>query len=746
MSVLLRTFVGAVMVVSLGSLLPAQGILLPDRDHREHFVLPQPGRPVPPTRTSYCIEKLAIDATIQGQLARTSVSQTFRNTGSRQMEVCFVFPLPYDGAVDKLTFLVNGRELEAKLMDAKQARDIYEGYVRRNQDPALLEWVGTGMFKTSVFPIPAGEKRTVTLQYSQLLRKQGDVMDYLFPLVTAKYTAEPVESIDFRVAISADADLKNIYSPSHEVQIERDDERNAVVKYSRTNVIPQSDFRLVAGAANQDIGANVISYWPEDADQGYFILLASPKIEAADMAPQSKNVVFVVDRSGSMNGKKIEQARNAAKYVMNNLRQNDHFNVIAYDTDVESYLPELERFTDETRPGGVGFVNSIHSGGGTNIDGALARALGDITDTSSPSYVVFLTDGLPTVGETNEMRIVRNAVQRNAHRSRLISFGVGYDVNSRLLDRLTRENYGQSEYVRPDENVESAVSRLFDKISSPVLTDVAIEYDFDVRPTENGSAVNRVYPSGSFDLFAGQQMVIVGRYRDSGTAKLKISGQVAGEQQAFEFNVNFAQRGGGESNRYVEKLWANRRIGEIIDQIDLNGKNQELMDELIRLAKRHGIVTPYTSFLADENQDAANFASQSDNRATVDAELDQLEESSGEGAFKQRAGKQWLKNAQKAAPAAANAGMGFGEDEGGQALRRNQGRTVYRKGKILIADNVADVDLHKEADRIVEVSFLGEDYFKLLKENSVEENRLMANQRAGEELIIRLRGQVYRIK
>jgi len=472
MSVLLRVLVVVGLVLSSSSLLTAQGILLPDGNRAGDFLLPRPGQLIPPTRTSYCIEKLGIDATIRGQMARTSVSQTFRNTGSRQMEVSFVFPLPYDGAVDKLTFLVNGRELEAKLLDASQARDIYEGYVRRNQDPALLEWIGTGMFQTSVFPIPAGEKRTVTLQYSQLLRKQGDVMDYLFPLVTAKYTAEPVKSLDVRVAISADADLKNIYSPSHEVQIERDGERNAVVKYSRSDVVPQTDFRLVTGTADQEIGANVISYWPEGAEQGYFLLLASPKIRAADEAGQSKNVVFVVDRSGSMNGKKIDQARNAAKYVMNNLRQNDRFNVIAYDADVESYLPEWERFTDETRPGAIGFINSIHSGGSTNIDGALARAMEGITDSASPSYIVFLTDGLPTAGETNEMRIVRNAVQRNSHRSRLISFGVGYDVNSRLLDRLTRENYGQSEYVRPDEDIEAAVSRLFDKISSPVLANV----------------------------------------------------------------------------------------------------------------------------------------------------------------------------------------------------------------------------------------------------------------------------------
>ena len=714
--------------------------------------MPHIGRPLLPNRTSYCIEKISVDATVRGQFAKTSVSQTFRNTGSRQLEVSFVFPLPYEGAVDRLTFLVNGREIEAKLLDAKQAREIYQGYVRRNQDPALLEWVGTGMFKTSVFPIPAGEKRTITLEYSQLLRKQGDLIDYLFPLVTAKYTAEPVESLEMRVAITADADLKNIYSPSHDVEIKRDGNRTAVVKYSRTNVLPQSDFRLVAGTDNQEVGANLISYWPQDSEEGFFMLLASPKIQSPDAKQQSKNIVFVVDRSGSMNGKKIEQARKAAKYVLNNLKENDRFNVIAYDTDVESFSPKLEPYLAETRSQGVGFVNGIHSGGSTNIDSALAMAFDNMSNPSIPSYVVFLTDGLPTAGETNEMRIVRNAVKRNAHRSRLISFGVGYDVNSRLIDRLTRENYGQSEYVRPDEDIEAAVSRLFDKISSPILTDVKVQFDLIDETKDGGMSINRVYPSGAFDLFANQQMVIVGRYKESGAATVRLQGEVDGLPESFEFDVHFADRGKGPSNGYIESLWANRRIGEIIDQIDLNGRNQELMDELLRLAKRYGIVTPYTSFLADENQDARNFANLNANRVLAKKGLEDLENSTGEDAFNQRYSKQMLKSAERALPP----GMGMGPqgqgnrpgmgDKTGKGLRQNQGNTLYQKGKLLFADNAADVDLKKEAENLVDVVLFSDDYFKLLSENSKEENRLMSSQRLGESLIIRLRGKIHRIK
>ena len=190
-----------------------QGLLIPDR-HDDRFHLPRPIiRPVPPDRSTYRISEFSINSRIEDQIAQTQVGQTFVNTGRRQLEVCFCFPLPYDGAVDQMTFMVDGKEYEAKLLPADKAREIYEGYVRRYQDPALLEWIGHGMFKTSVFPIPPGAKRTVTLRYSQLLRKDQGVTDYIIPLATAKYTAKPLEKLSIHCSIKTTGKLKNIYSP-----------------------------------------------------------------------------------------------------------------------------------------------------------------------------------------------------------------------------------------------------------------------------------------------------------------------------------------------------------------------------------------------------------------------------------------------------------------------------------------------------------------------------------------------------
>ena len=355
--------------------------------------------------------------------------------------------------------------------------------------------MGTGLFKTSVFPVPPGAKRTVTLTYSQLLRMQDGLTDFLFPLSTAKYTSQAVESIRFRVTLEAPKELKNIYSPTHDVKIKRSGDRLATITYEAKNEIPSSDFRLFYDLGRGKVSTKVLSYRPDGEKDGYFLLLATPKIKSDDEKLPAKTVVFVVDRSGSMSGKKIEQARGALDFVLGNLRKGDLFNIIAYDSSVESFRPELQRFNDETRKEAQGFIEGIYAGGSTNIDEALQTALEQLEDTKRPSYVVFLTDGLPTAGITDEAKIVSRAKDVNKVRARIFSFGVGYDVNSRLLDRLVRENFGQSEYVRPEEDIEDRVSRLYRRIESPVLTNVELEFTFD-EEEGHGTPISRVYPKG----------------------------------------------------------------------------------------------------------------------------------------------------------------------------------------------------------------------------------------------------------
>ncbi len=634
------------------ALVRGQGLLVVI-DPAEHVRLPRPiiiwpprphpiPRPIPsePVAT-YKIDSLDVDARIVDQVAKVQVSQSFVNTGSRQMEVAFIFPLPYDGAIDRMTLLVDGREMPAKLLSADDARRQYEEIVRKNRDPALLEWVGTGMFKTSVFPVPPGAKRTVSLRYTQLCRKQEGMTDFLFPLSTAKYTSSAVEKIDFRISIESQEEIKNLYSPTHPVEIQRPDDRHALVTFTAKDQVPASDFRLLYDIGRGKVSTRVLSYRPNSGEDGYFLLLASPQIKDGGERPK-KTVLLVMDRSGSMSGQKIEQVRAALKHVLNNLREGDLFNIIAFDSEVESFRPELQRYNEKTRREALGFAEGLYAGGSTNINEALRTSLGQLNDSGRPSYVVFLTDGLPTVGETSEMRIVANSKEWNKVHARIFCFGVGYDLNARFLDKLVRENYGLSEYVRPDENIEEHVGRLYNRIESPVLTGMNIRYDLDTAKSEYGRPVNRIYPKEATDLFAGDQLVVVGRYKHSGTAKVVVTGKIGDKEERFDFPATFVEHSGDESMAFIEKLWAVRRVGEILDQIDLNGRNEELVKELVELATRHGILTPYTSFMADEN---TNFHDVAANSSRATTRLESLAQTGGAAGTAQRAMKGDFQNA-----------------------------------------------------------------------------------------------------
>lgn len=764
----------ALVVVFAPVSVRAQGILIVTDPH---VIAPLP-RPIPmptpqPPASTYRIKEIAVQASIRDQIAQVQVSQTFVNTGSATMEVEFCFPLPYDGAIDRLTLMVDGKELPARLLPAGEARALYESIVRKNRDPALLEWIGSGMFRTSVFPVPPGQERKVSLKYTQLLRSSQQLADFLFPLSTAKYTSQPVENVQIRVALETATDLKSVYSPTHTVNVERPDARHAVVTYSEANAIPTSDFRLFYDVAAGPVGASVLSYRPSGEDDGYFVLLAAPQIAAPDEARTSKNVVFVLDRSGSMEGKKIEQAREALRFVLNNLREGDRFNIVAYDSSVETFRPELQTFNEETRAAAIGFVNGIYAGGGTNIAGALSSGLTQFKAANGPSYLLFLTDGLPTVGETNESKLVAASKQSNPGKVRVISFGVGYDVNSRLLDRLSHEHHGQSEYVRPEDNIEVHVSRLYRKISAPVMTDLAVKIEFDTPTTaEQGAATNRLYPRMLPDLFEGEQLLLVGRYKPTGRAKVTLTGVVSGKPQSFDFPAEFTAAATDASLAFVEKLWAMRRIGEIIDEIDLNGKNDELVKELVALSTKHGILTPYTSFLADES---GRELAQSDRYSAAGVAVERLSEAEGRGGFRQREFKQSLQQSGMGgrrgraaqgtryfdAPAAtAGRGVGGGAADDPDELRdlasdapiavsglKTVGNeTLYRRGKLYMTTGTQSLDLERDKGKIVTIERFSPEYFKLVAANTTAENTLLSSQQVDEELLVELRGQVYLLK
>ena len=627
---------------TLGTVL-GQGVLVSEqkRPVRIPRVIPLPD---PVETLSYRIKSLEINADLKGEVAEVNISQTFENVGKGTIEASFVFPVPYDGAINQMTLLVNGKEFPAKLLDAKEARSAYEKIVRENRDPALLEWIGTGMFQTSVFPIPAGESRTVSIQYTQLLRTNSGLTEFLFPLRCAQYTSQPVETLKIDVQITGDTELKNIYCPTYSIQTEKREDKSAKVSFSATGVVPDKDFRLFFDSDDQSLSAKFQSYRPDVQEDGYFMLLASPRFTPSEGAETTaKTVILVLDQSGSMSGEKIRQARDSLKFVLNNLREGDKFNIILYESKVQSFAPELQVLNAETRHKALAFADSVRAKGGTNIEAALQTVFEQLPkEEDRPTYVFFLTDGCPTVGECNEMKLADLARQKNSVKARIFTFGVGYDVNSRLLDRFARDNRGVAEYVTPDENIEESISRLYDRISSPVLTDVQFEFVLK-NSSDTSYFTNSVYPNETMDLFSGEQLVIVGRYSKPGDVTAKVKGKNKGENVEFSFDGTLVEKSEDSTFGFIEQLWAVRRIGEIIDLLDLNGTNKELLDELVRLSTKHGILTPYTSFLADDQVALTNVA---DNVVrTRDESGILLSQTSNSSGFYQRGLKQSMKNA-----------------------------------------------------------------------------------------------------
>jgi Ca-activated chloride channel family protein len=371
------------------------------------------------------------------------------------------------------------------------------------------------------------------------------------------------------------------------------------------------------------------------------------------------------------------------------------------------------------------WVQGVAAGGGTNIDGALRTGLRMLNDSSRPNYVLFLTDGAPTSGETNEGRIVANAAQENKVHARTFVFGVGFDVNGRLLDKLAREMRGQSVYVRPNENIEAPVSTLYSKIGSPAMTDVAVDIRLD------GGATSRVYPRQMPDLFRGDQLVLVGRYRSGGAAKISLTGTASGQKRSYTYQAAFDERSSSETNGFVARLWAIRRIGEIIDDLDLHGRNQELVDELVALSQRYGILTPYTSFLAD---DRVNLSAMRENATfAARSSADQLSVVSGSAGVEQRLFKGQMQNAQQASAPAMVAPQAV------QNVHQVGQKAFFKKQSTWQDSTVTDA----QAKNAIQVKQFSKEYFDLAESHGGRMAQYMA---FSEPVLVNLGSQTYRIE
>ncbi|MDZ4765536.1 MAG: VIT domain-containing protein [Chloroflexota bacterium] len=529
---------------------------------------------------------------IADQIARTQVSMEFVNDGNGLAEGTFLFPLPVGASVEELIMYINGDPIIAQILEADEARAIYDEIVRQYRDPALLEYVGMGVVQANVFPIPPGESRRIEITYSQVLEVDNGLIHYVYPFDVSRLTTfRPVEEASISINVISNDPIGSIYSPSHDIAIDRDGDEAFSVGFEQNFYSPDQDFSLYYGVASETISVNLLTYRDSASEDGFFMLLVQPPLDIPDEQIIPRDIIVVLDQSGSMQGAKWDQAREAAGYVLDNLNSRDRFNVVLFSTGWRVFSNDMEdpRVADEA----IQWIDGMFAEGGTDINGALTTAL-EMADDERPTTILFLTDGLPTEGETNVENIIDNLETRTRPNIRIFSFGVGDDVETFLLDTIARDFQGTSSYVRPTERIDEEVASLYNKISAPVLRNIDIDID--------GVTVDSIYPELPLpDLFAGTQLTIVGRYRGSADEiDVTLSGLIGDDRETFVYDgFDFRARAGGEG--FIPRLWATRRIGELLNSIRLNGENAELIDSIVALSVRYGIITPYTSFLIEED-------------------------------------------------------------------------------------------------------------------------------------------------
>ncbi len=585
----------------------------------------------------FLIKSHRVEVTIKNGAAKTKIKEVFINPHSTDMEGIFVFPLPKGSSVSLFRMKMKGKWVKGRVLEKNKARGIYNRIVRQMKDPGLIEYMGNDMFKASVYPIPKNGLMEVEITYTQAINVSGNIFAYVYPLkgksrlntqrvyhycgryyrhwdrryistgCTTNYESkQPIstkEDFTFTAKIESSIPIKSVYSPTYKMDIIKR-EKKATIGFEKNKVKLDKDIKIFYTVSKKDIGASILAYHPKEAKNGYFMMMVSPKSKIDNKEIENKNLLLVVDTSGSMSGEKMKYAKKALKYVVNRLNKNDKFNIIRFSSGVDYFKDSSVFATEENVKKALEYVDDLYASGGTAIDDAMREALKQLDDKLT-NLIIFITDGRPTVGETEKKVIVRNIVKNNK-KAKIFSFGIGEDLNALLLDEISNKNHGSSEYMKEGTEIETKISSFYDKVAFPVLTNLKLKI--------NGVKTYDLFPYSLPDLFKGQQLSLFGRYKikkgdkssksfwnllyKSGkTATLVLTGDKKGKRRTYEFNVSFKSY---ETNDFIPHIWATKKVGFLLESIRTNGHNNELVEEVKKLATKFGIVTPYTSYLVTE--------------------------------------------------------------------------------------------------------------------------------------------------
>ena len=593
----------SVLLALIPSLAAAQGTIIPRPCVDARCTAPAPGA-IQRTSSQVRVE-------LADRVLRYQITETFRNRGGLIGEADYLFPMPAGAAFEALELEIDGELVSGETMPAERARQIYEDIVRRNRDPALVEYMGRGLLRTRIFPIQPGEEKRVVVRFQSVAEREGSALrvDYLrgspprtesFPVprprpvplpvpgrgiddIAREHRATPEESGNlFTLVYSNRDEFGRPYSPTHELRVnDRGNRREVTARGDAPQVTMLLPLRRASAAS-----VAMLPFAPGRED-GFALITVTPPAIAARTTP--RDLTFVVDVSGSMRGQKMDQARAAGHQLLASLGAADRFRIIDFSTDVRTFRDGFTQATRQSVAEAGRYIDDLRPEGSTNISGALEEALDVSSDESRMPIVFFVTDGEPTVGERNPDRIAALAARLRG-RARVFSFGVGADVNAGLVEQLALDGRGTAQFVRPEESVERAVSLVATRITNPVVT--------DVRVRAEGVRLTKMHPQLPADIFAGQDLVLFARYAGDGEARIIVEGRTANGPVTWTERVRFPDR--ERRNSFVARLWAAQRTGWLSAERRRNGASRELDDELRELGTSYGIPTELSSYLVLE--------------------------------------------------------------------------------------------------------------------------------------------------
>ncbi len=524
---------------------------------------------------------------------RYEVEERFVNRGATLGEADYLFPLPTNAAFQNLALSIDGELVAGETMNAGQARNIYESIVRARRDPALVEWMGHGLLHARIFPLEPGRERTVVVRFQSVAPREGDALriDYFRGGAPGTTNVRDGGDASFTLSYRQAPELGAPFSPTHQLDVaDRDGRRVVTVRGDARDVT-----LLVPVRARNDAAITALNYAPGNEDGFTLLSVTPPAGRRTDVIP--RDVTLVLDVSGSMNGRKIEQARAAGRQLLSTLHDADRFRLIDFSSDVHTFRDDFVAATPDNVREATRYLAALDASGSTNIEGALREALRPAVVRGRLPVILFVTDGEPTVGDTRPDHLAAMAADANAHAEeprRIFTFGLGSDVNVGLLEQLALQGRGTSQFVRPDESVERMVGIVADRLVGPMLTDVRVHVDGDVR-------ISRMLPGETTDIFADRDLSLVARYSGHGRARVVVEGRRGTTPVTWTSTVDFPDR--DRENSFVARLWATQRVGYLSAEKRNNGGSSEIDDEIRSLGERYGIPTEFTSYLVTERQD-----------------------------------------------------------------------------------------------------------------------------------------------